>query len=117
MLGVEGELAQAAILLDEVDRDEVAASRLDQLADSGVVGHLTGARGLTVGLVLLPCTIVHSCLLCKPIHNGLKTPFMEILGTLLLLAAVALGVGGLARVVPDREPNDDTLASRLSRRR
>jgi len=51
----------------------MAAGGLDQLTnavagapasrDGGGVGHGTGARGLTVGLVLLPTTISHSCTL------------------------------------------------------
>ena len=84
VLGVEGELAQLAISLDEVDRDEVAAGCFDQLTDAGGLGHGTGARGLTVGLVLLSCTIDHSWQLGKSrakalgenrIHNPAKNPF------------------------------------------
>jgi hypothetical protein len=42
---------------------------------------------------------------------------MEILGTLLLLIAVLLLVRALLLVLPDREPNDETLQSRLKRRK
>ena len=46
---VEGELAQTAVGLDEVDADEVAASSLDQLTYAGGLGHWTGARGHGLG--------------------------------------------------------------------
>ena len=76
VLGVEGELAQAAVGLDEVDRHKVAAGRFNEAADavagalasrdgSGVI-HWTGARGLTVWLFLLSTTISHSCRVGKP---------------------------------------------------
>lgn len=39
VLGVEGELAQLAISLDEVDRDEVAAGGIDELTNAGGLCH------------------------------------------------------------------------------
>ena len=47
---VEGELPGGTVELDEVDRDKVAASGVDQLSDGFVVGHdqagVLGVRGL-----------------------------------------------------------------------
>ena len=46
---VEGELAQTAVGLDEVDADKMAAGSFDELADAGGLSHWTGARGHGLG--------------------------------------------------------------------
>jgi hypothetical protein len=81
--GVECELAQTAVGLDEMHGYEVRACGLDEAADAvagapasrdgGGVGHWTGARGLTVWLFLLSTTISHSCAFGAAIY---KNPFM-----------------------------------------